>query len=591
MKIEKIFLISVVGCALSAALGGCSELKDDDHYSQAESHIVSQELKIVDVGSRQYMESRSDLSMMSKLFDEQGIYGELADKGQLSTLLVVTNDHFVEPQENEQFVTRSHVSDISISPANLEDGTRLMMWHGKYVNVSIDSLGQEGNIVDHVKFNNGAVREVIKTTTGYIYIISDMIETPTSLRDFIDALPDEYSTFRDMVKASGGKEFDRQNSKAVGVNEQGNTVYDSVFIYTNTFFDAVGFDMNSESLTATMLLPSNQVIDDALADVHKRIELWQAGDANLGHRNPQQGNSVWLGCNDSIIRQWILEAAFYSKRYTAAEIQTADVQDLKSIYGKQWRTNIQQVDVQNPMELSNGIVYNVTKLHIPNNVVIYRLKEFFYYYENCTAEQKEAFYKVANLNFKSCDTEVTAWTPWSGVWPLHEDRVLRFDKPSGIPDDDGFQLDYTPIRLSDITSGTASQFLIPPGTYRLAMGAVQNAGFDMVCSIMVDGQTVATSPVRTWGTSTTYHYDRGTTLPNRHPEGYDSGYVREQSGNSKADNYNTDGGMMIEELEIPDVKGDGSAVSVVIRLRCANWAGKTNVKLCHWCLRPTANNY
>ena len=49
--------------------------------------------------------------------------------------------------------------------------------------------------------------------------------------------------------------------------------------------------------------------------------------------------------------------------------------------------------------------------------------------------------------------------------------------------------------------------------------------------------------------------------------------------------------MMIEELEIPDVKGDGSAVPVVIRLRCANWAGKTNVKLCHWCLRPTANNY
>jgi len=156
---------------------------------------------------------------------------------------------------------------------------------------------------------------------------------------------------------------------------------------------------------------------------------------------------------------------------------------------------------------------------------------------------------------------------------------------------DGFQLDYTPIRLSDITSGTASQFLIPPGTYRLAMGAVQNAGFDMVCSIMVDGQTVATSPVRTWGTSTTYHYDRGTTLPNRHPEGYDSGYVREQSGNSKADNYHTDGGMMIEEVEIPDLNGDGSAVPIVIRLRCANWAGKTNVKLCHWCLRPTANNY
>ena len=216
MKLRYILIFSFFNLLI---LSACSELKDDDHYSQADSHIVSQELKIVDMDSRHYMESRPDLSMMDKLFQDQGIYGELTQKGQLSTLLVVTNDHFVQPQENPQFVTRSHVSDISISPANLEDGTRLMMWHGKYVNVSMDAQGLEGNIVDHVKFNNGAVREVIKTTSGYIYIISDMIQTPTSLRDFIDGLPDEYSIFRDMVKASGGKEFDRQNSKAIGVNE------------------------------------------------------------------------------------------------------------------------------------------------------------------------------------------------------------------------------------------------------------------------------------------------------------------------------------------------------------------------------------
>ena len=284
-------------------IASCSELKDDDHYSQAESTIANEELKIVEQTSEQYMQSRNDLSSMNELFRQQGIYDELHQKGQLSTLLVVTNDHFAQPAEDVAFITRSHVSDISISPANLENGTRLMMWHGKYVNVTIDSLGLEGNIVDHVLFNNGAVKEVIKTSTGYIYVISDMIQTPTSLRDFIDALPDEYSIFRDMVLASGGKEFDRANSKAIGINEQGNTVYDSVFIYTNTFFDAVDFDMNSESLTATMLLPSNEVVADALADVQSRLEKWQATDANLGHRNANNGNVIWPGCNDSIVKR------------------------------------------------------------------------------------------------------------------------------------------------------------------------------------------------------------------------------------------------------------------------------------------------
>lgn len=549
----------------------CSSLEDDDHYAQAESTIANEELKIVEQTSQQYMQSRSDLSKMDQLFRQHGIYDELQQKGQLSTLLVVTDDHFRQPQDDADFITRSHVSDISISPANLENGTRLMMWHGKYVNVTIDELGQKGNIVDHILFNNGAVKEVIKTTTGYIYVISDMIETPTSLRDYIDQLPDDYSIFRDMVLASGGREFDRAHSKAVSVNEQGNTVYDSVFIYTNTFFDNVNFDMNSESLTATMLLCSNDVINQALDDAHARLEAWQ------------------MERPDSILRQWILKTAFFRQRYNAAQLQTTDDTDLSSIYSTQWRTSVQQVDVANPTELSNAIVYHVTRLHIPNNVLMYRLKDEFHLYENCTAEQKAEYFKTVNLNFKSCDTEVTAWTPWAGVWPLHENRVLRFDKPSELNDDDGFVLDFTPIKLSD--DGTVHPYLVPPGAYRLATGSVQNQNLTVTFTVFADGQEVMTSDPVIWGSSTAYHYDRGTTLPNRHPEGYDSQYVREMGGNSRADNYDTDGGRTIDELVIPDVHGDGSAVQLVFRIKCDNWAGKTNVKLNHWCLRPTVNNY
>lgn len=563
--LNKLFTIILVAGMTTA----CSELKDDDHYKVSDSAISNAELKIVDMSSQQYLESRSDLSSMNQLFANQGIYKELQAKGQLSTLLVVTNDHYVQPQDDVDFATRSHVSDISISPANLENGTRLMMWHGKYVNVSIDELGQEGNIVDHVMFNNGAVKEVVKTTSGYIYVISDMIVTPTSLKDYIDQLPDNYSVFRDMVQASGGKVFDRANSKAIGINDQGNTVYDSVFIYTNTFFDNVNFDMNSESLTATMLLFSNQVINEALDDAHRRLGAWE------------------LERPDSILKDWILKTAFFKKRYTAEEMQTAEVQDLRSIYSTQWRTNVQKVDTQNPIELSNGVAYNVTKLHIPTNVLIYRLKDFFYYFENCTDEQKTNYFKTTNMKFKSCDTEVTAWTPWAGVWPSIENRVIRFDKePADLKDDEGFQIDFTPIKRGD--DGTVRPYLVPPGSYCFCMGSVQNAGFDVVATIFANGQQIAKSDAITWGTATTFHYDRNGV---GYPEGYDATYVREMGGNSKAANYDRDGGVMIDEIEIPDVNGDGSPVQLVLRLECFNWAGKTNVKLHHWCLRPTENNY
>ena len=568
MKTIRNTFIMLLALGIAAA---CSELEDDNHYGNSDTVISNNELKIVNISSAEYIKSRSDLSSMDQLFQAQGIYDELQKKGQLSTMLVVTNDHFKAPEEKTEFVTRSHVSDISISPANLEDGTRLMMWHGKYVNVAIDSIGLQGNIIDHILFNNGAVKEVVKTTTGYIYVISEMIETPTSLYDFINDLGDDYSIFREMVLASGGKEFDRANSKAIGVNDQGNTVYDSVFIYRNTFFENVNFDMNSESLTATMLLPSNNIINDALADAHQRLDAWE------------------MTRSDSIMKDWILKTSFFARRYTSAQMQTTEEQDLKSIFGTQWRTNVQQVDVTEPIELSNGIVYKVKKMHLPNNLLMYRLKDYFYYYENCTDEQKAEFFKAVNLNFKECNTEVAAWSPLPGVWPYHENRIIRFDKPSEIADDDGFQLDFTPIKLND--DGTVRPWLFPPGAYRFAMGSVQNQNLDIVVTVFADGQEIAKTRAITWGTSTEFHYDRGTTLSNTHPEGFDATYVREVGGNSKAANYDTDGGQMLDELVIPDIKGDGSPVRIVMRLTCATWAGKTNVKIHHWCLRPTANNY
>jgi hypothetical protein len=345
MKEIRKVLILLIAVSFTVA---CSSLDDDDHYSKYNTDIQNNELKIVNMSSEDYIKTRPDLSDMNDLFLSDSIYKQLDAKGQRSTILVVTNNHFKMPDaKNMDFIAKSHISDIEMSPANLSNGERLMMWHGKYVNVDIDSLGQAGQIINHIMFNNATVNEVIKTNDGYIYVISDMINTPTSLYDYINNLDDNYSIFKNMVISSGSKIFDKSNSKVIGVNEQGNTVYDSVFIYKNAFFDSQGFDMNSESLTATMLLFSNDVINDALNDAKNRLDSWN------------------MTCNQDTLKKWVLKTAFYNKKYSASQIQTTEVNDLSSIFGTQWRTNVQKVDVGNPIALSNGVVYKVKKLHFP----------------------------------------------------------------------------------------------------------------------------------------------------------------------------------------------------------------------------------
>ncbi len=568
MKITSKILMMMITTAFVVS---CSSLEDDAHYSKSDSDINNDELKIVNMTSESYIKSRTDLTDMNNLFVADSIYDKLNIKNQHSTILVVTNENFKQPEKNVDFITKSHISDMEISPANLYNGERLMMWHGKYVNVDIDSLGQKGQIVDHIMFNSTAVKEVIKTNNGYIYVISDMISTPTSLYDYINNLDDNYSIFKNMVLSSGGKIFDKNNSKAIGVNAQGNTVYDSVFIYKNTYFESKGFDMNSESLTATMLLFSDDVINKAFEDAKARLDSWN------------------MTRNQDTLKKWIMKVAFFNKKYTTDQIQTTNVNDLTSIFSAQWRTNEQKVDVDNPLDLSNGVVYNVTKLRFPNNMLMYRLKDWFYFYENCTDEQKLEYFKGTNLVFKECNTAVAEWTPLAGVWPAHSDRVLIYSA-GDQGDATGFQLDFKPIMLQSGVDGiTVVPYRIPPGSYRLAMGFVQNQNLDITVSVLINDKEIAKSGTITLGSSTTYHYDRGTALSNRYPEGYDATAM--SAYNSKASNYDTDGGPIIDEVTIPDVKGDGSPTQIVFRIECSNWSGQTKLTLNHWCLRPTINNY
>ena len=569
---NRLLLICCLCC-----LVGCNKLEDDSHYKNSETRIDNAELSIVDMPTKQFLASRSDLQKMTAFLTEHDVFTRLEEKGQLHTLLVVGDDNFSLPEKDAEYIANSHVSDIAMSPANLSDGERIMMWHGKYVNVAIDSVGLTGTIIDHIKMNTSVVKEVVKTTDGYVYVIDKMIETPTSLYDYIQELPDEYSIFREMVINSGSKEFDKANSKAIGINEQGNTIYDSVFVYKSTFFSSKGLDLNSESITATMLLFSDKVINDALEVAKKKLDLWE------------------LDRSSDTLRKWVLKAAFFSKKYSSAEIQTTEETDLMSIYDCQWRTNIQKVDAQNPVELSNGVVYKVTELTFPLNVLIYRLKDWYYYYENCTDEEKATYFANQFLVFNSCATDVAPWSPMPGVWPNHQDRVLvyGFDKNSAASD--GFQLTFTPLKkITEEGVSHVRPYLVPPGQYRLAMGFVQSAGLDVSVEVLVEGSVIAKSSVITLGSATTYHYDRGATLKNTYPEGYDPDEVSaKQMGDNykKAANYDTDGGPIIDVVDIPDLDGKGTPHQIQIRLTNTDRKDKTKFTFCHWCLRPTSNNY
>ena len=585
-------------------LGACSELSDKDYFKNIETTVNSDELVVVDMSSEEYLSKEPEYSSINELFKSHGIFTALEQKNQLSTMLVVENSDFQAPAGKEAEIdnaVKAHVSDIAVSPANLKtegNNMRIMMWHGKYINVDLDDAARnEGKIAGHIMFGTSAVKKVVKTNSGYIYVLSSLLNIPKSIYDYITNLDDNYSILRDSILASGTKEFDKKNSKPIGVNDEGNTVYDSVFIYKNTHFLEKNFDLSSESLTATLLLTSNAVVEEAIADAKVRLQKWGLWDEWNAER---QYNFEYT------MRHWIMDAAFFDKKLTPETLQSKDEENdmLTSIFSKYWKTSVQQIN-PTPIELSNGIAYQVTRLHIPNNVLIWRLKEDFSIYEFCSAEQKESFFQMLNMQFKACTTAVAAWTPLQGVWPKHECRTL--DLTVGDDASGDWQLVFTPCKRifetyptrmemvkkdwlkSNLTVTGIKPFLIPPGKYTLSFGSKQNQNMEITFKVRVKGSTdvVAVSDPITLGSTTTFHYDRN---PGNFIEGYDPS-TENLSTNKKAGNYDTDGGTVISELEIPDVKGDGSPVEITVEIASPTWNGNTTMVFNHWCLRPTKDNY
>lgn len=585
-------------------LGACSELSDKDYFKNIETTVNSDELVVVDMSSEEYLSKKPEYSSINELFKSHGIFTALEQKNQLSTMLVVENSDFQAPAGKEAEIdnaVKAHVSDIAVSPANLKtegNNMRIMMWHGKYINVDLDDAARnEGKIAGHIMFGTSAVKKVVKTNSGYIYVLSSLLNIPKSIYDYITNLDDNYSILRDSILASGTKEFDKKNSKPIGVNDEGNTVYDSVFIYKNTHFLEKNFDLSSESLTATLLLTSNAVVEEAIADAKVRLQKWGLWDEWNAER---QYNFEYT------MRHWIMDAAFFDKKLTPETLLSKDEENdmLTSIFSKYWKTSVQQIN-PTPIELSNGIAYQVTRLHIPNNVLIWRLKEDFSIYEFCSAEQKESFFQMLNMQFKACTTAVAAWTPLQGVWPKHECRTL--DLTVGDDASGDWQLVFTPCKRifetyptrmemvkkdwlkSNLTVTGIKPFPIPPGKYTLSFGSKQNQNMEITFKVRVKGSTdvVAVSDPITLGSTTTFHYDRN---PGKFIEGYDPS-ADNLSTNKKAGNYDTDGGTVISELEIPDVKGDGSPVEITVEIASPTWNGNTTMVFNHWCLRPTKDNY
>lgn len=559
MKTKKYILYALSFLTLIGS--SCSDTWDN-HYAQEQSAVNNDQITIVNKPLTEYLAEESSLTNMYQLFKETGMIDEMQKKGQMYTILATEAD--LAPtraaSNDDVYTAQTYISDASISPSKITDGQRLLMWSGKFLNIK-KTEEETGNII---QFNNATVTKIVKLTNGYLYILDQAIVSPRSMYEIIESLGDDYSIFRQMILSRNQLTFDKNASEIIGVDNTGNTVYDSVFTVKAPYFENKGFDIMSENVTATMLIPSNEVINDALTTARQKLTEWG------------------LEREDSIIRNWVFQAAFFNKKYTKLDFE--ENEDLKSVFSKQWRTTVQEVDLDHPVNMSNGTAYYVKKMKIPTNVLIYRLKDHFYYYEKMTALEKETYFKTTNLAYKEIGH--SDGKSYHDGWPaMGFPRIYYYTLVYDLADpaNKTYTLEFTPFKYKEMgtTEHEVSPYKIPEGTYKIYFGFEQDkSGKVGQVKIFVNDVEVGTAS-ESANKGTNFHFDRN---GGGYAEGYDANAAK-AAGVSKYSNYDRDGGVMSNELVVT-----GEAKPITIRFE-GSGNSLTKAIFFHWCLKPTEDCY
>jgi hypothetical protein len=229
--------------------------------------------------------------------------------------------------------------------------------------------------------------------------------------------------------------------------------------------------------------------------------------------------------------------------------------------------------VENPVNMSNGILYNITKMKIPNNVIISRIKSLVHYweYQDNLYPSEEDLYTLKGLT-KIPTISTRDATPKPAVLP----NYVLFEI-SGNPDvNEELSVEFPPLeRYINPEDGKykVKVMEVPCGEYNLYMG-FWSSGHPYV-NIYFNG-TLKLADVQA-SLSTPWNYDRVTETE------YDTNPV---NGTKKWDGL---GGL----VGVVTVDGEGMA-SFKIKVEFSKLmavGGKKTLSIYHWALKPTANNY
>ncbi|MGM9792812.1 MAG: fasciclin domain-containing protein [Candidatus Cryptobacteroides sp.] len=339
---NNIFSILAVSCIITS---GCMR-EFNEHYG--DSNAVAHQGTVYDC-----LQEDGRFTRFLSLVDEAGLKGYLTGND-LVTIWAPTDETAPETleemsTEDRKFLVQNHISISTIYSRNVASSAVIATVAGKNFNAS--NTAAEGFVVGGRRivspdrlYQNGLVQE-----------LDGWLEPRKNISQWLDALSDDYSIFRDSLRARNVRVFDKENSPILGVDEEGTVVYDSVWVVTNDYLNNI--DLGNEAGRYTLFVPDNDAVNGA---IERRREYF----SSVGRDFTGQDSLDFLN--------WVMRASIFR-----GDLEVTDKDILKSVSGKELRMSYQRL--KDTVLMSNGRVYTYDTLYVPRDVH-YKKLEFNPYY-------------------------------------------------------------------------------------------------------------------------------------------------------------------------------------------------------------------
>jgi uncharacterized surface protein with fasciclin (FAS1) repeats len=185
---------------------------------------------------------------------------------------------------------------------------------------------------------------------GVIHEIDRLLVPKDNMYEYIMGLGDDYSLMKKYIHSMDKTVMDYEHSTRTGVDENGNTVYDTVWISSNSYLDNIARINDETSNYTGFLIPDEQIV--------------QA----LNNASGYFGDIGDLDEKDFLkLLSVSFSASFFDSIY-----QVDDLPDtMTSVEGKRLPVNDVAFSQDVNVETSNGIIHVLSEFNIPKEFYLY----------------------------------------------------------------------------------------------------------------------------------------------------------------------------------------------------------------------------